>query len=84
MTKQLQYANEIDSFPSQIFILFKPKKRLKKKKMEDKWKTLYLLVFLITSQIAHESTDVKGIDWLARMLEGKVKVVMTSFCTCHK
>ena len=57
--------------------------KVEKKKMEDKWKTLYLLVFLITSQIAHESTDVKGIDWLVKMLEGKVKVVMTSFSKCH-
>ena len=39
VTKQLQYANEIDSLPSQTFILFKPQKRLKKK-MEDKWKIL--------------------------------------------
>ena len=35
LTKQLQYADEIDSLPSQTFILFKPQKRFKKK-MENK------------------------------------------------
>ena len=87
VTKQLQYANEIDSLPSQTFILFKPQKRLKKK-MEDKWKILQLFVLLITSQIAHESTVVKGIDWLVRVSKGKVRVVVTSILkmkqTCDK
>ena len=82
MTNELQYANEIDSVPSQTFILFSRIKGLKKR-VEDKWMILYLFVLFKTSQIALESMGVMGIDCFVRVSEGKVRVNTTSLGKCQ-